>query len=126
MKLLVGLVQRSQLPFRFRACFGRTLCALGSLLLLGSLSTCHTQSGPLHFLVKVPSELGPRPQGRLIVLLSPEKELQEELKPGMGENISSVWIAAEEVRNLHPGESLDSNPDRLAYPTPLSQAPPGN
>lgn len=37
-----------------------------------------------------------------------------------------MWIAAEEIRNLQPGQTVDFDPDRLAWPTGFSNAPRGN
>jgi S-formylglutathione hydrolase FrmB len=85
------------------------------------------QGRPLRFRVKLAPELGSNPEsGRLIVLLSSEKASKQELQPGFGESMRSVWIAAEEVHSLHPGETFDFDPDRLAWPIPLSRAPPGD
>jgi S-formylglutathione hydrolase FrmB len=85
------------------------------------------QARPLLFRVKLAPKLGSDLEsGRLIVLLSSEKEPKQELQPGFGRSLRSVWIAAEEVHNLHPGETFNFDPDRLAWPMPLSQAPPGD
>jgi S-formylglutathione hydrolase FrmB len=61
--------------------------------------------------------------GRMIVLLSP--------RPPRGTFFSPVeepdiWIAAQEVRNLEPGSSVEVSGDRLAFPAPLVTAPPGD
>src|SRR4029453_18192162 len=50
----------------------------------------------------------------------------QELGREPGETTHLKWMAAEEIRNLRPGEVLNLDPDRLAWPTPLSKAPPGD
>ena len=37
-----------------------------------------------------------------------------------------VWVAAREIRNLAPGETIEVNADTLAYPAPFSTAPAGD
>lgn len=98
-----------------------------AVFLLCSLAVAQDQTGPLRFRVRLAPELGSGAQsGRLIVFLSSDKEPQQELKREPGESLHSMWMAAEEIRNLHPGEIFTVDPDRLAWPTGLSQAPPGH
>jgi S-formylglutathione hydrolase FrmB len=81
----------------------------------------------LRFHIRFAPELGSQPaSGRMIVLLSSQEKPLEELSPGMGDNVRQVWIAAKEVHDLKPGEAMDLDPDELAFPKPLSQAPAGN
>src|SRR5215469_3327258 len=81
----------------------------------------------IRFHIKVASELGNTPvSGRMIVFLSSEKEPKEELSQGLGETTNQVWIAAQEIHDVKPGETVDVDPDRIAFPKPLSQAPAGD
>src|SRR5215470_1429197 len=81
----------------------------------------------LRFHVKLQPELSNSPvSGRMLVFLSLEEKPQEELRPGFAETTNQVWIAAKEVHDLKPGEMVDIDPDEIAFPKPLSQAPAGN
>ena len=81
----------------------------------------------LRFHIKVAPELGATPvSGRMIVFLSSEQEPKKELSPGFAETTGTVWMAAKEVRNLKPGNTVDLDPDEIAFPKPLSQAPSGD
>ncbi|HET9281732.1 MAG TPA: alpha/beta hydrolase [Candidatus Angelobacter sp.] len=46
--------------------------------------------------------------------------------PGFGPTARHVWFAAKEVSNLKENGVIDFDPDELAYPQPLSQAPAGD
>src|SRR6185436_17657203 len=58
--------------------------------------------------------------GRMIVMLSPKPPQGAIFAP---EEELEVWIAAQEVRNLEPGSSVEVSGDMLAFPGPLSTAP---
>jgi S-formylglutathione hydrolase FrmB len=80
----------------------------------------------LRFHIKMAPEASASPvSGRMLVFLSSEEKPQPELHPGFGDDTRQVWIAAREVHDLKPGETLDFNPDELAFPKSLSQAPAG-
>ena len=65
--------------------------------------------------------------GRLIVFMTSDPKPQETLRPGIVPGGPPVmWFAAREVEDLAPGKPVDLDPDEIAYPQPLSQAPPGN
>jgi hypothetical protein len=102
-------------------------CWLVTFLLCCSPALAHGQTGRLRFQIRLAPELGVGVQsGRLIVFLSAGSEPQQELKREPGEALHSMWIAAEEIRNLQPGQTVDFDPDRLAWPTGFSNAPRGN
>jgi enterochelin esterase-like enzyme len=101
--------------------------AFATVFVLSSVVLAQDQAGPLRFRIKLSPELLTGSQsGRLILFLSAETEPQQELRREPGETYHSMWMAAEEIRNLRPGETFNFEPDRLAWPTPLSKAPPGD
>ncbi|HMF91271.1 MAG TPA: hypothetical protein VKL40_11560, partial [Candidatus Angelobacter sp.] len=63
--------------------------------------------------------------GRMIVLLSSKPPRGAVFDP-TGEEGAFIWLAAQEVRHLEPGSTVEVNGDRLAFPAPLSTAPPGD
>lgn len=108
--------------FRNRAGWG-----FAGVFLLWSVALAQDQGGPVRFQIRLSPELARGAQsGRLIVFLSAERELQQELGREPGETSHLKWMAAEEIRNLRPGEVFNLNPDRLAWPMPLSKAPSGD
>ena len=81
----------------------------------------------LRFQIKVAPEVSSAPvSGRMIVFLSSQEKPQTELAPGFAEDAHKVWIAAREFHDIKPGDTVDVNPDEIAFPKPLSQASPGN
>jgi S-formylglutathione hydrolase FrmB len=98
-------------------------------LLLFALSyLLQGQSGqPIHFRVKLASELGNvRRSGRLLIFLSSSKKAEKELHPAFGLESHSVWITAREVEDLEPGATVDVYGNEPSYPAPLVQAPVGD
>src|SRR5215510_12445411 len=105
----------------------RCLLFSTTVFLLCSVAFGQDQAGTLRFRIKLSPEVSSGVQsGRLIVFLSAGGEPQQELKREPGGALNSMWIAAEEIRNLHPGQTVDFDPDRLAWPSGLSYAPRGN
>ncbi|HEY6352453.1 MAG TPA: alpha/beta hydrolase-fold protein [Candidatus Angelobacter sp.] len=103
----------------------RRLLVLAVLLAISVPAQLVAQS--LRFHIKVAPELGNTPvSGRMIVFLSSEKEPKKELSQGFADTTNQVWITAQEVHDVKPGETVDVDPDRLAFPKPLSQAPAGD
>ena len=81
----------------------------------------------LRFQIKVAPEVSSAPvSGRMIVFLSAQEKPQSELGPGFAEDARKVWIAAQEFHDIKPGDTVEINPDEIAFPKPLSQAPAGN
>jgi S-formylglutathione hydrolase FrmB len=86
------------------------------------------QSGePIHFRVKLSSELGNVSRsGRLLIFLSSSKKAEKELRPALGLESHSVWITACEVDHLEPGATVEVYGNEPSYPAPLVQAPAGD
>jgi S-formylglutathione hydrolase FrmB len=82
---------------------------------------------PIRFHIRIQPELSQTPvSGRMIVFLSPGNQPQKELGPGFGPAARGVWFAAKEVSNLKGNETVEIDPDDLAYPQPMSRAPKGD
>lgn len=102
---------------------------LFSLLLLASVASAQIATGSQHvrFRVSLSSDLGNEAmQGRLIILLSNQKDPARTIEPEFGFHDFKVWMTAGEVRRLTPGSSVELDPDVLAFPEPWSHAPAGD
>src|SRR6185369_13799486 len=78
-------------------------------------------SSPLHFRITLAKEIAPASvSGRLLVLMTDSVQPRDSLDAGFVPG--STWMAAMEVEHLAPGGSIDLDPDRIAFPGPLSQA----
>ena len=97
-------------------------------LLLTLSCLLQAQSGePIHFRVKLPSDLGSDPRsGRLLIFLSSSNKPEKELHPGFGLDSHSVWITAREVDHLSPGATVDVYGNEISFPSPVAQAPAGD
>ncbi len=99
--------------------------AISSVALLAvSLAAAQTTATPhLFFRVTLGAGVGHVESGRVLIFLeagSGAKQVQaNEFHP------SSTSIAAEEVTDLHPGESIDVDVDQIAFPAPFSSLKPG-
>lgn len=107
------------LPGRFSRTF-----ALPWLLLAASLAAAQTTATPhLFFRVTLGSSIGHAESGRVLIFLeagSGAKQVQaNEFHP------SATSIAAREVTDLKPGESVDVDVDQTAFPAPFSSLKPG-
>src|SRR5260370_2917905 len=92
------------------------------LLLLTAVASAQISTGCQHlrFRVTLSSELGNEAaEGRLIILLSNQREPAKVLEPEFGDHDYKVRIASAEVSHLVPGSSVEIDPDVLAYPEPL-------
>jgi enterochelin esterase-like enzyme len=98
------------------------------LLLLSSVSVCQQAAPkPLRFEVTISHVLGAAPvSGRLLVLLSTHEPEDGFLEPGFGAGARETWIAAREIDGVMPGQTVVVDADELAFPAPLSSAPPGD
>src|SRR5690242_11854038 len=89
-----------------------------SVFLLVAAASAQTSRHPLTVHVTLSREVGERAvSGRAIVALSPKAPSGDALNPGQvfsGPDV--VWIAAQEVAHLAPGESAEINGDTLAFP----------
>src|SRR3989442_402757 len=63
--------------------------------------------------------------GRLLVFMTNQTRPFEMIEPDFL-NPRAVWIAGMEVRNVTPGQTIDFDPDTLAFPAPFSTAPSGD
>ncbi|HEY6251363.1 MAG TPA: alpha/beta hydrolase-fold protein [Candidatus Angelobacter sp.] len=108
--------------------FSRALQASLTLAIL--LAVCvpaQLVAQSIRFHIKVAPELSSTPvSGRMIVFLSSEPGPKKELAQGFADTTNKVWIAAREIHDVQPGDTVDLDPDELAFPKPLSQAPAGN
>src|SRR5512142_2074980 len=96
---------------------------LVALLLLASLpALAQAPRHPLSVHITLSRELGDKAiSGRAIVALSPKAPRGAALDPGQVlSGPDAVWLAAQEVARLVPGESADISGDTLAFPGPLS------
>src|SRR5581483_3194727 len=82
-----------------------------------------TDGQHVRFRITLSPELGNEAaEGRLILLLSNEKDPAKAIEPEIGFHDFKVWLAAGEVHHLVPGASVEIDPDILAYPEPWSHA----
>jgi S-formylglutathione hydrolase FrmB len=98
-------------------------------LLLLSLAAAGQQAAPrpLRFEVTISRTLGTAPvSGRLLVLLSTREPERGFLTPGFGATTRQTWIAAREIDGVLPGQTVTVDAGELAFPAPLSTAPPGD
>lgn len=94
------------------------------LSLAVSLAAAQTTATPhLFFRVTLAAGMQPVASGRVLIFLeagSGAKQVQaNEFHP------SATSIAAKEITDLHPGESIDVDVDSIAFPAPFSSLQPG-
>ncbi len=79
---------------------------------------------PLRFRVTLAKEaVREGAAGRLLVFMSAAAQKRETL--GAGFIPGETWVAAREVAHLAPGETVELDPDTIAYPRAFSRAPAG-
>jgi pimeloyl-ACP methyl ester carboxylesterase len=99
--------------------------AVSLLLALSSLAQAQAPRR-LHFKVELGPGLSNEPvAGRLLVLMTRGSGPAEVIQPSMME-LEKVWVAAQEIRNLVPGKTIDFDADALSYPAPFSTSAPGD
>src|SRR5216684_1187179 len=101
----------------------RVLQLFSILVFLTAIASAQivTEGQHARFRVTLSPELGnDAASGRLIILLSNQKEPAKVLEPEFGDHDYKVRMAAAEVHHLVPGSSVEIDPDVLAYPEPLS------
>jgi len=75
--------------------------------------------------VTLAPEIAKRPaSGRLVFFMTDAKEPRETLRFDLL-HPHATWMAADDVRSLAPGAAFELDPDRTAFPHPLSTAKPG-
>ncbi len=107
------------------------LVALCFFLLATSLAVYRSTArrGPLKFRITLAREVAPQvTAGRLLVFISDALQETQTLAVGFipDGTPGGTWMAAMEVANFAPGQTLEFNPDLQAYPHPFSQAKPGD
>ena len=103
--------------FLFALCF----VLLTSLLLAGQ---SESRSGPLRFRITLAKEATAKATaGRLLVFMTDSPQERQSLSTGFVPG--STWLAAMEIENLAPGQTIEFDPDIKAFPKPFSQAKPG-
>ncbi len=94
------------------------LLGSGSVLLYGQATTVH-----VFFRVQAGAGVGAPISGRLLIFLKQgtgDKEVENsEFRP------TDTWVAAREVHDLTPGETIEFDADKIAYPKPFSTLPAG-
>ena len=105
-------------------------CAAIATILAANPGICAAQQTSPHvfFRIRLESTTAKPLSGRLLVFLKPGKGDTEvnlqEFHPGQ-EN-QQTWVAAQEVRDLAPGSTVEFDADQIAYPDPFSALPPGD
>jgi enterochelin esterase-like enzyme len=99
------------------------LSAVFALLLASG--TVPAQTNPhLHITVDLARSVAPvGVSGRLLIFMSNKPD--SPLRPTWGSDPQDLWMAAKEVANLAPGDSVELDADDLVFPEPFSKAPPG-
>jgi len=103
----------------------RSVALLTCLLSLSLFA--QTDQGRLRFRVTLDPALGnTRVSGRLIVFITDNPKPMNQISPGFGDELKHTWFAAKEITDLTPGSTVELDPDEIAFPAPLSQAPKGD
>lgn len=101
--------------------------ALFACLFISFSILAQTNAGKLRFRVTLDPALGTAPvSGRLIVFITTNPKPTKEIEPGFGDDVKQTWFAAKEITDLAPGSTVELDPDEIAFPAPLSQAPKGD
>src|SRR5260370_157020 len=80
----------------------------------------------IRFQIGIDSALAPQPvSGRLLIFMTAQTKPLEVIEPDFL-NPRSVWLAGVEVHNLTAGQTVEIDPDALAFPAPFSTAPAGD
>jgi len=61
-----------------------------------------------------------------LVLMSRNEPQRDYLEPQYGKETDSVWIAARDISTTRPGDTVEIDPDQIAFPTAFSKAPAGD
>ena len=103
---------------------------LACLLALAALTVVRAQSltasGPLRFQVELAPGLSSQPvAGRLLIFMTKGSEPRDVVQPSFFE-LDKIWVAAKEVRNFAPNQTVDVDTNTIAYPAPFSSASPAD
>lgn len=103
------------------------LVALLVLLFTSLLASAQITTGKLRFRVTVDPTASNKPvSGRLLVFLTNDPKPLQAIRPEPGEGDVKTWMAAKEILDVEPGETVEIDPDEIAYPEPMSKAPKGD
>src|SRR5690242_18905780 len=81
----------------------------------------------LKFRVTISAKASDTPvRGRLLVLMSRNNPQRDYLEPQYGKETESVWIAARDISTTRPGDTVEVDPDQIAFPGAFSKAPMGD
>lgn len=82
--------------------------------------------GPIRFEVTLSKSVAPSSvSGRLFVMMAPATADNATGPLQIGFDPSAVWLAAEEVTNVQPGQTLEFDADQTAFPAGFSTEKPG-
>ena len=106
----------------------RHLKRFALLVSLFSISLLAQTAGPLRFEISVDPALSPSGiSGRLIIFMTNSPQALEILGRHFGEpDGAKTWAAAREIPHISAGETVEVDPDEIAYPEGLSKAPAGD
>jgi len=91
------------------------------------LTTARPIDRRLKFRVTIsPSASSAPVRGRLLVLMSRTAPEHDYLEPQYGKETESIWIAARDIPTTRPGETVEVDPDQIAFPRSFSKAPTGD
>jgi len=80
----------------------------------------------IRFQIGIDNVLAPHPvSGRLLIFMTAQSKPLEIIEPDFL-NPRRVWLAGVEVHNLTAGQTVEIDPDALAFPAPFSTAPAGD
>lgn len=65
-------------------------------------------------------------RGRMLILMSRDTPQRDYLEPQYGKETDSVWIAARDIPTTRPGDTVEIDPDQIAFPTAFSKASSGD
>jgi S-formylglutathione hydrolase FrmB len=107
----------------------RLATSLVATLFSVALSPVWSQTVPSGlFKIKVSPSLPGPVSGRLLIFMKQgqgDKEVDVEQYSPTGFHPESTWVAAKEIRDVPPGESVELNANDQAFPHAFSQAPAG-
>ncbi|MDT8067762.1 MAG: alpha/beta hydrolase-fold protein [Terriglobia bacterium] len=98
------------------------------LSLLFSVNLLAQTSGPLRFEVSLdPALSSSATSGRLIVFMTNDPMPRQVIGQHFGEpETVKTWVTAREVPHLAPGETVELDPNEIAYPEAFAKVPAGN
>lgn len=88
-------------------------------------ASSHPKPQPLKVKVTLAANLPSENSGRLLVFVTSKKVDRDEIRPSFVDP-HSVWVEAEEVQDLKPGQTIEVDPEAKAYPANFSKLPRGD